>query len=123
MADHTPVDGPHRIHIRRTPSGVEMDSSHFIASLLVALARDFDEDEQGVAEELREIAALDRSARHQGPDSHATHERDAQVDALLDSLGGGSQLVYGPQVAALARSLLAAGQVVAVPTQREAGAA
>lgn len=123
MSEATPVDGPHRIHVRRTPTGVELDSSHRIGSLLIALARDFEEDPTGVADQLRELAGLDRSARHQGGDSYAVHERDALVDGLLDSLGGGSQLIYGKQVGALAASLLAAGQVAIVPTQREAGAA
>lgn len=122
-ADQTPVDGPHRIHVRRIPTGVELDSSHFISHLLVQLARDFEEDPEGLAAELVEIAELDRSARHQGSDSHAIHERDSKVDGLLDELGGGSQLVYGPQVGRLAAALLAAGQVALVPTQREAGAA
>lgn len=123
MTDQTPVDGPHRIHVRRTPGGVEMDSSAVIVHLLIQLARDFEEDPTGLASELTDIAALDRSARHQGGDSHATHERDAKAEALLESLGGGSQLIYGKQVRALAASLLAAGQVVLMPNQREAGAA
>ncbi|MEV8353143.1 hypothetical protein ACFVTT_23505 [Streptomyces niveus] len=117
-ADQTPVDGPHRIHVRRTPAGVELDSSHRIGSLLIALARDFEEDPTGVADQLRELAGLDRSARHQGGDSYAVHERDACVDELLESLGGGSQLIYGKQVGALATALLAAGQVAIVPTQQ-----
>lgn len=119
MPDSTPVDGPHRIHVRRIPAGVEMDVSHLIGHLLVQLARDFEEDPEGLAAELTDIAELDRSARHQGSDSHATHERDARVDLLLASLGGGAQLVYGGQVRLLAAALLSAGQVALVPTQSD----
>ncbi|MFD9868513.1 hypothetical protein ACFXI8_27095 [Streptomyces niveus] len=115
-ADHTPVDGPHRIHVRRTPTGVELDSSHRIGSLLIALARDFAEDPSA---HTMALAGLDRSVHHQGGDSHATHERDALVDGLLDRWGGGSQLIYGKQVGALATALLAAGQVAIVPAQQD----
>jgi hypothetical protein len=111
-----PVDGPHRVYVRRIPSGAELDVSHLIGRLIVALARDFEEDPDGLADELRHIADADRAARGKGPDTHAAHDRDQRVQQFLDMLGGGVQTVYGDQVHALAAALLAAaaaGQQVA----------
>ena len=123
MSSSMPVDGPHRMYVRRIPSGVELDVSHLVGTLLTQLARDFEEEPEAVAQDLMDIAELARSAQHQGPDSHATHERDHKVEQLLDTLGGAVQLVYGAQATRFADALRAAVAPKAVPTQCQAGAA
>ncbi|MFJ1995260.1 hypothetical protein [Streptomyces asiaticus] len=121
--DRTPVTGPFRVYIDPTPGGVTLDVSHMITALLRQLAQDAEEDPQGVLDDLRSIAELDRASR--GSDSHAGHERDEQVQRLLDSIGGGELPVYGGQVLALADRLRVLGEPKAVPAQRaaEGGAA
>lgn len=121
--DRTPVDGPFRIHVDPTPTGATLDISHYLTALILTLAQAADEDGPGVLDELVNIAELDRSARHQGIDSHATHERDACVEAFLKPLSAGELPVYGAQVMRLADRLRAIAAPKAVPSQREAGAA
>lgn len=122
-----PVSGPHRMYVRRTPTGVELDVSAFVEALLVQLATDFAEDPQQMADELEELAAADSSSSfqtsHGNDDAPSVHERDAMVQDLLDRLGGGKLPVYGDQVGRLAQSLVAASTPVPVPQQREGGAA
>lgn len=103
VSERTPVTGPHRISADPTPTGVTLDISHFITTLLVQLAHDTDDDPTGVLDDLQQIAAADRAAH--GSDSHAGHERDERVEALLDRLGGGRIHVYGRQAIALADRL------------------
>ncbi|MFF4662000.1 hypothetical protein [Streptomyces sp. NPDC001282] len=120
----TPVTGPFRISVDATPSGVALDMTHYLSLFVLALAEAASEDGPGLLDDLQAIADLDRSARHQGRDSHATHERDTAVQALLDELvDGGSVPVYGEQVLRLAVALRQAVAPRPVPAQREAGAA
>ncbi|WP_424891859.1 hypothetical protein [Streptomyces sp. XH2] len=121
LNDRQPVTGPFRVYVDQTGTGVELDVSHMIGTLLVQLAADFEEDPEGVGEILVDIAAADRAAS--GPDSHATHERDALVEGLLESIGGGTLPVYGRQVLRLAERLRVLGMPKAVPHQRDGGAA
>jgi hypothetical protein len=122
--DRTPVTGPFRLHVDTTPTGVTLDLSHYLSTLILALAQAADEDGPSVLDDLQHIAALDRSARHQGIDSGATHERDERVSDLLDELvDGGRVPVYGEQVLRLAESLRRAVAPRPVPSQRQAGAA
>ncbi|MFD4855067.1 hypothetical protein [Streptomyces atratus] len=119
-----PVDGPFRIGVEATPTGVALDMTHYLSTFVLALAQAADEDGQSVLDDLQYIAELDRSARHQGIDSAATHERDERVSDLLDELvEGGSVPVYGVQVLRLAEALRVVAAPKAVPSQREAGAA
>ncbi|MFF2964298.1 hypothetical protein ACFVT1_36650 [Streptomyces sp. NPDC057963] len=124
MSERTPVTGPFRISVDASPSGVALDMTHYLSTVVLALAEAAAEDGPALLDELVSIAELDRSARHQGLDSHATHERDEAVQSLLDELvDGGSVPVYGGQVLRLAEALRRAVAPRPVPAQREAGAA
>lgn len=123
-ADRTPVTGPFRISVDATPSGVALDMTHYLKIFVLALAEAAAEDGPSLLDDLQNIADLDRSARHQGRDSHATHERDEAVQDLLDELvDGGTVPVYGGQVLRLVAALRRAVAPRPVPAQREAGAA
>ncbi|MFI9200216.1 hypothetical protein [Streptomyces sp. NPDC053048] len=104
MNERMPVDGPFRIYVTRLSGGAALDVSHMVTERLLQLARDFEEDPEGVGELLTDIAELDRSAT--GVDSHAGHERDERLEGLLESIGGGRLHVYGRQVVALAERLM-----------------
>jgi hypothetical protein len=121
------VDGPFRIYVRRTGAGVEVDVSHFVEHLIRQLAQDFVEATGEVGDDLVDIAKLDDSAAYERgrglDDSRSEHQRDAAVERLLASIGGGSLVLHGKQVRQVAAALMAAGQIVAVPSQREGGAA
>lgn len=121
--DRTPLDGPFRIHVDATPGGARLDVSHYLSTVLLAIAAAAEEDPTGLLGELTELAGLARQAAHQGPDSHAAHERDALVEELLAEVGEGHLPVYGEQVRRLAHSLLMTVRPRPVPHQREAGAA
>jgi hypothetical protein len=121
--DRTPVDGPFRIHITATPGGARLDVSHYLSTVILALAHAADEDGEGLLEELVDLNNVARQAAHQGPDSHATHERDARVEQLLAEVGEGHLPVYGEQARRLAHSLLMAVRPGPVPGQRQAGEA
>jgi hypothetical protein len=121
------VDGPFRIYVRRTPVGVEVDVSHFVEHLIRQLAQDFADATSEVGDDLLEIAKLDDSAAYERgrglDDSRSEHQRDAAVERLLESIGGGSLILHGRQVREVAAALMAAGQVVAVPGQARGEAA
>ncbi|MFB6813063.1 hypothetical protein ACFCV8_00750 [Streptomyces sp. NPDC056347] len=120
----TPVTGPFRISVDATPSGVALDVTHYLSALVLALAEAASEDGPSLLDDLVAIAELDRSARHQGRDSHATHERDEAVQSLLDELvDGGTLPVYGGEVLQLADTLRRAVAPRPIPSAREAGAA
>ncbi|TXS78649.1 hypothetical protein [Streptomyces sp. sk2.1] len=120
----TPVTGPFRISIEATPAGVALDMTHYLHTLVLALAEAAVEDGPSLLDDLVAIADLERSARHQGLDSHATHERDEAVQNLLDELvDGGSVPVYGEQVLRLVAALRRAVALRPIPSPREAGAA
>lgn len=123
MADYQPVTGPFRIGVTALPTGADLDLSHYLSTLVLSLAQAADEDGKGVLDELCEIAALDRSAGHQGIDSHATHQRDELVQEFLDSLCAGAVPVYGEQVLRLAEALRKTVLPRPVPVQRDRGAA
>lgn len=119
VADYQPVTGPFRIGVTALPTGAELDLTHYLSTLVLSLAQAADEDGEGVLDELREIADLDRSAGHQGIDSHATHERDELVQQFLDGLSAGSVPVYGEQVLRLAEALRRTVAPRPVPVQRD----
>ncbi|MFF7851873.1 hypothetical protein ACFZDF_30440 [Streptomyces sp. NPDC007910] len=119
-ADHTPVDGPFRIHVEATPAGATLDMSHYLTAVLLNLAAAADEDGEGLLADLQELAALARSAAHQGPDSHAAHERDERMAQLLAEVADEARVpVYGGQVLRLADALRAAGAPRSIPTQKD----
>lgn len=119
-----PVDGPYRVLVDATPSGAGVDVSHYLTSVLLNLAAAAEEDPEGVLEELLDLAAMARSASHQGKDSHAAHERDERVQKLLTEVADDGVIpVYGGQVAAFAARLSQIAAPRPVPSQRQAGAA
>lgn len=114
--------GPTRVNVSSIPGGAVLHLDHFLVYMIWELAEQFSEDPEGVAEQLREINELASSPE----DSYAEHERDRLTDVLLDQIGGTHLHLYGKQVPRVAELLLSAngaGRVVALPTQREAGAA
>ncbi|MEE1774496.1 hypothetical protein PUR34_41575 [Streptomyces sp. JV185] len=114
--------GPTRVNVSSIPGGAVLHLDHFLVYTVWELAEQFAEDPEGVGEQLREINELAGSPE----DSYAEHERDRLTDELLDQIGGTHLHLYGKQVARIAELLLSAngaGTVVALPSQREAGAA
>lgn len=112
------VDGPFRIGVVARPVGVGLDVSHYLTHVVTALARAAEDEPESLLSDLQDIAALARSASHQGSDSHAAHERDERVEQLVDEIADGGVLpVYGPRVGRLADRLresdAAAGRTVA----------
>ncbi|MDJ0460647.1 hypothetical protein [Streptomyces sp. H27-C3] len=117
-ADRMPVDGPYRITVDPLPTGATLDMSHYLTAVLLNLAAVAEEDGEGLLAELVDIAELARSAAHQGPDSHAAHQRDRQVETLLAEVADDGRVpVYGAQVLRLADRLCAIAAPKAVPTQ------
>lgn len=117
--DQTPVDGPFPIRVNTTPSGCELDLSAFlISAVFTELITKADEDPEGLVEELADMAALLRSAVHQGRDSHARHEFDERMHKLVDEFaGGGTVPIYGAQVGRLAARLTTIATPRPVPAQ------
>jgi hypothetical protein len=116
--DRMPVDGPYRIYVDATPGGATLDMSHYLTAVLLNLAAAAEEDGEGLLSELVDIAELNRSAAHQGIDSHAAHQRDVQVAELLAEVADtGLVPVYGAQVMRLADRLRSIAALKSVPTQ------
>lgn len=124
MTDNT-VGGPFPIRVNATPSGAELDVSSFlVAAVFTELISKADDDPEGLVEELRDMAGLLRSAAHQGKDSHARHEFDARMQALVAEFADDGVIpLYGPAVARMRDKLAAIVAPRPVPGQREAGAA
>lgn len=124
MTDNT-VGGPFPIRINTTPSGCELDVSSFlVAAVFTELITKADDDPEGLVEELRDMAALLRSALHQGKDSHARHEFDERMQSLVKEFGNdGAIPLYGPAVGRMRDKLAQIAAPRPVPGQREAGAA
>lgn len=114
--------GPTRVNVSSIPGGAVIHLDHFLVYTIWELAEQFAEDPEGVGEQLREINELAGAPE----DSYAEHERDRLTDVLLDEIGGTHLHLYDKQVTRVAELLLSAngaGTVVALPLQREAGAA
>lgn len=114
--------GPTRVNVSSIPGGAALHLDDHLVRLILELAEQFTEDPNGIGDQLREIDALSNPRT----DSHAEHERDLLVDELLEQVGGTHLRLYGPQVQRVAELLLSsngAGQVIALPQQRQAGAA
>lgn len=125
MSTDTPVDGPFPIRINPTPSGVELDLSSFlISAVFTELITAADEDPEGLVEELRDMAGLLRSAVHQGRDSHARHEFDERMQALVREFANDGMVpIYGRAVGRMAHRLIENAGPRPVPAQREGSAA
>ncbi|HEY8985698.1 MAG TPA: hypothetical protein VIU15_39770 [Streptomyces sp.] len=97
------IDGPFPVTVRATDKGAELDISlYLIRALFTELCSQAAEDPHGVGEELAAIGDLLKSALHQGPDSHARHEYDAQMQRLVDTYADGGVIpLYGAAVGQL----------------------
>ncbi|MFD5058216.1 hypothetical protein [Streptomyces sp. NPDC058394] len=114
--------GPTRVNVSTIPGGAVLHLDHFLAHTVLELAEWFVEDPDTLGELLTQIDGLSNPAE----DSHAEHYRDQLIDDVLDQIGGTHLHLYGKQVHRVAELLLSsngAGKVVALPSQREAGAA
>ncbi|MDX3019916.1 hypothetical protein [Streptomyces acidiscabies] len=119
------IDGPFPISVRATDKGAELDVSEFlIRAVLCELVTQAAEDPHGVGEELAAIGDLLKSAIHQGPDSHARHTYDEQMQHLVDRYAdGGSIPLYRQAVGQLRDACARIAAPRPVPSQRKAGAA
>lgn len=114
--------GPTRVNVSSIPGGAILHLDHHLFHTVLELAEQFVEDPKGIGDQLREIDKLSNPRK----DSHAEHERDGLVTELLAQLGGAELRLHGPQVERVAELLSSsngAGQVIALPKQRSAGAA
>ena len=118
--DNTPVDGPFPIRVNPTPSGAELDLTAFLVSaVFTELITAADEDPDGLVDELKDMAVLLRSAVHQGRDSHARHEFDTRMQALVKEFANdGLVPIYGTQVGRLADRLNRIAMPRPVPAQQ-----
>jgi hypothetical protein len=125
MTNDMPVDGPFPIRVNATQSGAELDMTAFlISAVFTELITAADEDPQGLVDELADMASLLRSAVHQGRDSHARHEFDTRMQALVAEFANDGMVpLYRDQVARMRDRLDAIAAPRPVPSQREAGAA
>ena len=109
------VTGPYRLYIRRIPTGALLDVEHYLTAVIHTIT-----DNDDLLDLLTEIAEDRRSARgHDG-----WEPEDLLVEKLTAALGYELPL-YGPVVGQLADRLraVAPAPAVAIPAQREAGAA
>ncbi len=114
--------GPTRVNVSSIPGGAVLHLDHHLFHAVLELAEQFTADPDGIGDLLREIDDLSNPRE----DSHAEHQRDQLIDQFLDEIGGTHLHLYGRQVSRVAELLLSAngaGRVVALPSQREAGAA
>ncbi|MGW1546649.1 hypothetical protein [Streptomyces sp. NPDC002346] len=114
--------GPTRVNVSSIPGGAVLHLDHFLAYTVLELAEWFVEDPDSIGELLTQIDGLSNPRE----DSHAEHYRDQLIDEVLDQIGGTHLHLYGGQVRRVAELLLSsngAGTVVALPSQRKAGAA
>jgi hypothetical protein len=114
--------GPTRVNVSSVPGGAVLHLDHHLVRLVLELAEQFAEDPEAIGDQLREIDELSNPRE----DSHAEHQRDQLVDELLEQIGGTHLRLYGKQVTRVAELLLSAngaGTVIAMPQQRQAGAA
>ncbi|MEU9576231.1 hypothetical protein [Streptomyces chilikensis] len=110
------VTGPFRVHVHPTPSGVKLDVSHYLQTVLVGIAQAAAEDPEVFTAELVDIADLSR--RVNDPDGHARHELDTRIDALLAEVADDCSIdVYGQQVHRLIERLTHLAQPRPVPEQ------
>ncbi|MFE9921616.1 hypothetical protein ACFYQA_08535 [Streptomyces sp. NPDC005774] len=110
------ITGPYRLYVRPIPTGAMLDLEHYLVAVIETIT-----DNPGLMDLLVEIEEDRRNARAHRHDGWEPEE--LLVEKLTLALGY-EVPVYGPQVAALADRLRACAPVaVAVPAQREGGAA
>lgn len=101
MTDRTPMAGPFRVSVDRTPSGVALDVSHFVERLVLDLVTEH-------ADALAEILA--EQAEDRPYDGH--RPETLLVEQLVDALDTRIP-VYGVQCRRLADRIRAAAGPVA----------
>lgn len=121
----TPVDGPYPIRVTATPSGAELDVTAFLfKAVFTELISKADEDPEGFASELADMADLLRSANHGRRDSHARHAFDERMHDMLKTYANdGAIPLYGDQVSRLRDKLAEIATPRPVPSQRDGEAA
>lgn len=110
------ITGPYPVYIRRIPTGVMLDVESYLTAMVVTLA-----DNPDLRDLLDEIA----TDRAQAKEHDGWEPEQLLVEKLCTALGY-ELPVYGDAVARLADRLSAAAPaapVVAIPQQREGGAA
>ena len=121
MTANPTVDGPFPIRVNATSSGAELDmTAYLISAVFTELITAADEDPEGLVEELADMAGLLRSAVHQGRDSHARHEFDTRMQALVKEFANDGMVpLYGEQVGRLRDKLATIAAPRPVPAQQD----
>ena len=111
------ITGPYRVYVRRTPTGVLLDVESYLIALVETIA-----DNPDLLDLLMEIAEDRGNAKAH---KHDGWEPDALLVENLTAALGYEVPLYGPAVDRLADRLkaLAPAAPLAIPAQREAGAA
>ncbi|MGW5430412.1 hypothetical protein ACWET9_24850 [Streptomyces sp. NPDC004059] len=125
MTTNPTVDGPFPIRVNATQNGAELDLSAFlISAVFTELITKAYEDPEGFAAELADLYEVYRSAAHQGRDSHARHEFDTRMQALVAEFANDGMVpLYRDQVARMRDRLDQIAAPRPVPAQHQAGAA
>ncbi|MDX3835658.1 hypothetical protein [Streptomyces europaeiscabiei] len=111
------VTGPYRLYIRRIPTGATLDVSDYLIAMIETIADN--PDLMDLMSEIEEDRKNAHAHKHDGWEPEAL-----LVEQLCAALGYELPL-YGPVVGQLADRLraVAPAPTVAIPGQREAGAA
>ncbi|MDX3634369.1 hypothetical protein PV728_29710 [Streptomyces europaeiscabiei] len=111
------VTGPYRLYIRRIPTGATLDVSDYLIAMIETIADN--PDLMDLMSEIEEDRKNAHAHKHDGWEPEAL-----LVEQLCTALGYELPL-YGPVVGQLADRLraVAPAPAVAIPAQREAGAA
>lgn len=109
------ITGPYRVYVRRIPTGVLLDVESYLIAMVETIA-----DNPDLLDLLMEIAEDRGNAK-----GHDGWEPDALLVENLTAALGYELPLYGPAVGAFADRLkaLAPAAPLAIPAQREAGAA
>lgn len=109
------ITGPYRVYVRRIPTGVLLDVESYLIAMVETIA-----DNPDLLDLLMEIAEDRGNAK-----GHDGWEPDALLVENLTAALGYELPLYGPAVSAFADRLkaLAPAAPLAIPAQREAGAA
>ncbi len=111
------ITGPYRLYVRRIPTGATLDVSDYLIAVIETIADN--PDLMDLMSEIKEDRQNAHAHKHDGWEPEAL-----LVEQLMAALGYELPL-YGEAVTRLADRLraVAPASVVAIPAQREAGAA
>jgi hypothetical protein len=121
MNQHYRIDAPIPVTLRPTENGVDIDISRFLErAVFLELFSQAAEDPEGFGEEFADMHQLALSAQHQGRDSHARHEFDTRIQALLEQYAGDGRIeVYGTGLRQMRDATAELTAPRPVPAQRE----